>query len=166
MPKKTEKKWLRGFAGAWHISEPIPDLFKKGRWATIDPGDNTAVAIWYNGVCMLSRTYHMSLNTPPDLIMPCTSVVIENVELWGGSSVSYASASSGDLFKLAFETGALIYEQRRQGNDVYIVSPRKWKGQLDYDQLRHILYYRFHMQTRNEHEASARGIGLWALRQF
>ena len=162
--KPTPKSWI-GFAGALHITE-LPN-FKIGRWYTIDPGDNTAIATWYEGQMLSCRTISNCIQKVPRIADGILhSVIIENVELWGGSSVSFASASSGDLFKLAFEVGALIYMFRNNGFPVYIVSPGKWKGQLNYKQLRHILLEKFHIETTNDHEASAIGIGLWAAGKF
>lgn len=94
------------------------------------------------------------------------SVIIETVELWGGSAVSYASASTGDLFRLAMQIGALIYCFKQCGNRVFLVSPRRWKGQLDYRQLRFILKTKFGFTASNDHQASAFGIGLWAKGEF
>ena len=110
----------------------------------------------------LKTYYHMISSFTNIPVFERTRVIIENVELWGGSEISYASASSGDLFKLAFVVGCLIHDFRRQGCIVYIVSPKKWKGQLNYEKLRFILKERFKIETKNDHTASAIVIGLWA----
>jgi hypothetical protein len=145
-----------------HITEPPKD-FNNGGWYTIDPGDNTARATWNSGQMLNCQTYPNCLTKIPKIADSIIhSVLIEGVEFWGTSSVSYASASSGDLIKLAFEVGTLIYLFRNNGFPVYIVSPKIWKGQLDYKQLRHILLDKFGIKTTNNHEASAIAIGLWA----
>jgi len=145
------------------LVESPPLEFKVGRWLTIDPGDYTAVCQWYGGIQVSCTTYTHCLEKVPDIAAGLMqNVIIENVELWSGSSISYASASSGDLFKLAFEIGALIYMFRQNNFPVYLVSPRKWKGQLNYKQLQYILKTKFSIETINDHEASAIGIGLWA----
>jgi hypothetical protein len=91
-----------------------------------------------------------------------SSVLIESIELFGGSAVSYASASQGDLFRLAMQIGGLIRDFKNAGARVFLVSPRRWKGQLNYEQLRHILAIKFFFIAKNDHQASAYGIGLWA----
>lgn len=58
-------------------------------------------------------------------------VALECAELWGGSALSYASASKGDLFKLT----TLIGDLRRiaiqtTGTKPLLVSPRLWKGTM------------------------------------
>jgi len=140
-----------------------PDQFKYGQWLTIDPGDNTAVCSWKNGAYVDIITFRNCLSELPCLLFSSFfSIIIENVNLWGGSSVSYASAASGDLFKLAMLIGALIQKFRSKGFSVYLVNPVKWKGQLNQTQLQNILLKKFHITVNNEHEVSAIGIGLWA----
>jgi len=90
------------------------------------------------------------------------NIIIESVELWGGSSVSYASAASGDLFRLAFQIGAFIRHFKQLECSIFLVSPRTWKGQLNYKQLRFIFKKKYCMDFKNDHEASAFGIGFWA----
>jgi hypothetical protein len=148
------------------LDEPIPALFNKGCWATIDPGDHTAVQLWINGKpSMLYTKYDMIKNLDTAFLKSVcmyNSVIIESVELWSGSLTSYTSATRGDLFKLAYVIGGILSALREIGSDRYVVSPRKWKGQLDYHKLRHILKVKFGFEARNDHEASARGMGLWA----
>ena len=132
---------------------------------TVDPGDNTAVCRWRNGKMImadLKTYYHMIPSFSNIPVFSGTRVIIENVELWGGSEISYASAAGGDLFKLAFVVGCLIHDFRSQGCFVYIVSPKTWKGQLNYEKLRFILREKFHIDTKNDHTASAIGLCLWA----
>ena len=154
------------FTGATLIKEPPKD-FNKGRWLTVDPGDNTAMCRWEKGILGVHFTYRHCLILFPDIyIYPKEKIIIENVELFGGSSISHASAVKGDLFKLSMEIGALINDFRKKGCEVYLVSPRTWKGQLNYTQLRFILKEKFKITVKNDHEASAIGIGLWALGRF
>jgi hypothetical protein len=157
------QSWI-GFAGAVHITQPPKDFNDGALWCTIDPGDNTSICHWVKGIQdgPVDNYKNCLLDIPTVADGFKKNVIIEDVELWGGSSISFASASSGDLFKLAFEVGALIYQFRKNHFPVYIVSPRIWKGQLNYIQLRHILLEKFHIETKNDHEASAIGIGLWA----
>jgi hypothetical protein len=150
------------FNGATLIDKP-PSDFMGGRWVTIDPGDNTAICQWIEGEMIELLTFTKCLQNAPILhIFTGASVIIENVELWGGSAVSYTSAARGDLFKLAMVVGVLIDNYKKCGCSVYLVSPRKWKGQLDQKQLQHILLKKFKFKARNDHEASAFAIGLWA----
>jgi hypothetical protein len=150
------------FAGANLIKEPPKD-FNRGNWATIDPGDNTAVVDWERGRIGSPFTYRHSLLTFSGIaVHKYTKIIIENVELFGGSSISHASAVKGDLFKLSMEIGALISDFRKKDCTVYLVNPRTWKGQLNYKQLRFILKEKFNIVVKNDHEASAIGIGLWA----
>jgi hypothetical protein len=154
------------FNGATLIDNP-PINFNFGRWYTIDPGDNTAICEWIDGKMTDLITIEKCLSNSPIIhIFSSSFVIIENVELWGGSSVSYTSAARGDLFKLAMVVGVLINNYKKCGCSIYLVSPRKWKGQLNQEQLQHILSEKFKFKARNEHEASAYGIGLWAAGMF
>jgi hypothetical protein len=143
-----------------------PEQFNHGCWLTIDPGDNTAICRWTDCQFRFAQTFKGCLNNFPQLLSILVnssfSIIIENVNLWGGSATSYASAASGDLFKLAMLTGALIQNFKNLGATVYLVNPIKWKGQLNQEQLQHILRKKFNIEPKNEHEASAIGIGLWA----
>jgi len=62
------------------------------------------------------------------------TVVLEYAELWGGSALSFASASKGDLFKLATLIGSLrhaaiqVTEQKP-----LLVGPRVWKSTMPKD---------------------------------
>ena len=154
------------FDGAFLLNRP-PDNFNRGHWLTVDPGNNTAVCHWYDGRMGFIFTYKDCIKSMQSVHLTCFSkIIIENVELWGGSSISYASAASGDLFKLAMVVGALIYQFTKDSHCVYIVSPKKWKGQLNQEQLQFILKNKFNVIAKNEHEASAIGIGLWAAGKF
>lgn len=137
----------------------------RGKWITVDPGINLAFALWESKEIKETLYYTNALDRFKAPV-PSGAVLIESVELFGGSAVSYASAARGDLFRLAFQIGALIHYFREFGSEVYLVSPRTWKGQLNYKQLRHVLKHKFLYEAKNDHEASAVGLGLWAMGDF
>lgn len=87
-----------------------------------------------------------------DVVLP-TLVVIEYPEVWSASAKSMASATSGDLLKLASLIGCLGLTARREA-DVLFITPARWKGQLSKEAVeRRIkqvakldrLYYRNHV---------------------
>lgn len=133
-------------------------------FVTIDPGDHTGVCLWNAGNLREFYTIGDCLKNPEKAfgVLYNRHVIFEEVELWSGSSVSFASASRGDLFKLAYLIGAYVNTVQHSGGHAYLVSPRRWKGQLNYKQLRHILDKKFSITVNTDHEASAVGIGLWA----
>jgi len=149
-----------------NLEEPLPLDFRHGSWATIDPGAHTAICYWQDGEVVEREIFNNFFVHPPFSLLKSKygncKIIIEGVELWGSSAISYASGTSGDLFKLAYTVGCLITLFREINCLVYIVSPRRWKGQLDYKKLRHILESFFQFEAKNDHEASAYGIGLWA----
>lgn len=144
------------------LDEP-PNGFDKGKWLTVDPGSGLFIMEWTDGVMTNKFYYRNALAEYPFVLdTAARNVIIEDVELWSGSAVSYASATQGDTFRLAMQIGALINDYRNARCNIYLVSPRRWKGQLNYEQLRFILSHKFKIITKNDHEASAYGIGLWA----
>jgi hypothetical protein len=154
------------FDGAILLEKP-PITFKNGEWITIDSGDNTALRGWESGEMLSIKTYRHCLDAFPYISFGGSpSVIIENVNLFPGASISFASALKGDLFRLAFEIGALIRLFRQCLCPVYLVNPSKWKGQLSDQQLRYVLKKKFKLTFNNNHEACATGIGLWALGEF
>lgn len=58
-------------------------------------------------------------------------VVIESQELWGASADSYASGIRGDLFLLAYMTGAMAGACSSAGVTFRLLAPREWKGQMN-----------------------------------
>lgn len=90
-------------------------------------------------------------------------VVIEFPGLWSASALSMASASSGDLFKLAFLTGVLATLMREIARaPVILISPQAWKGQLPKSIVQERVEKLLGEEVPN-HAADAVGMGLaWA----
>jgi Holliday junction resolvasome RuvABC endonuclease subunit len=88
------------------------------------------------------------------------NVVMEFVQLWGQSSVSMASATKGDLFKLAFLVGALYQTASSLlVLDPVIVKPADWKGQMGKDVVDKRIW-RAVKEAYPNHAADAVAIGL------
>ena len=87
--------------------------------------------------------------------------VIEYQQLWSGSAVSMASASSGDLFKLTLLTGVLASAANKAKAKVVLVTPGQWKGQLSKDTTRRRMVRAFGPSgVFQDHVEDAVGIGL------
>ena len=87
---------------------------------------------------------------------------IEFPGLWAGDAVSYASTSSGDLFKLAFMVGALAEcLSRTYGPTPELFSPQEWKGQLSKTQVNQRIERAIKKSFPN-HVSDAVGMGLAA----
>ena len=79
---------------------------------------------WESRSCSVVRKLMLELG----VYIPRSILIVEFPQLWGGSAKSYASASRGDLMKLAFMVGQLcwIFRNRPLG----IVTPGEWKGNM------------------------------------
>ena len=89
--------------------------------------------------------------------------VIEFPCLWSGSGLSQASASRGDLFKLAYLCGSLAAMCGIRGVRVELPSPQDWKGQLPKDVvIKRILRFFPEGTIIKDHEADAIGMGIAA----
>lgn len=143
--------------------------------ATIDPGIHTAYAKWENG--KLSDLFTINLKGENDVEyieslnnrfprdwMPV--VVIEDVRLFTGSAKSMASGARGNLITLSKIVGAIAFICSSLRMQVEFVNPQTWKGQLNYKQLRRILKVKYGFTAKNDHEASAYGMGLWKMGKF
>jgi hypothetical protein len=129
------------------------------------------MAAWFEGELLNTTTIVLRSDNTGGIIAqlkqklkvvnrPYCGVVIEGVELFSGSAVSYTSAARGNLFLLSYIIGALLYHFI-DSNPV-VVQPHIWKGQLNYKQLRYILKTKFGFEANNDHIAAAVGIGHWA----
>lgn len=90
-------------------------------------------------------------------------LVLESPEVWGGSSKSYASATSGDLLKLVALVGAFHWEFfRRTGEQPVLVTPTRWKGGMPKDTVMRRIARAFGKRTCRfpDHIADAVGMGL------
>lgn len=87
-------------------------------------------------------------------------VVIEFPELWSASAKSFASSSTGDLFKLTYLVGGFgeIVRQVTMRNPL-LVTPQQWKGQLPKDVVKKRIKEMLQTDYPN-HTADAVGIGL------
>jgi hypothetical protein len=137
--------------------------------ATIDPGIHTAIAKWNCNTLTSIKTINLKGSNDAELLQDLANkihdpdthaeVIIEDVRLFTSSAISLASGARGNLTTLAKIAGAIAFYYSYSG--VSFVNPQKWKGQLNYDQLRRILKIKFKYIARNEHEASAYGIGMY-----
>jgi len=61
---------------------------------------------------------------------PLRLIVMEFPALWSGSGLSYASAETGDLFKLTYIIGGFGRIAQHGYVPIALVSPQEWKGNL------------------------------------
>ena len=87
------------------------------------------------------------------------SVILEFPQFWADSAVSHASASKGDLFKLAFVIGTMAKTSFDWGANTALIFPQSWKGQLKKDVVLRRINRAIVMFCR-DHEGDAVGIGL------
>lgn len=142
---------------------------------TIDPGVHTAIVGWHFGKMIWIYTISLSGSGDSELLLDLrhkleghcnaqyireTRVIIEDVGLWTGSATSMASGARGNLTTLAKIAGALAFYFMPL-NIVEFITPMKWKGNLSNKQLRMVLKQKFNIETKNAHEASAMGLGLY-----
>jgi len=129
-----------------NIKESFPCV---GPVMTIDTGLHTGWACWNN-----VETQTISLNWG-DFTVPSRIKIFENKlewlingwesllnthlpryiylegqGLWAQSADSYASTSSGDLFRLSYITGAFAGIAIKKRMSTKIIKPQEWKGQL------------------------------------
>lgn len=94
-------------------------------------------------------------------LQPAT-VIFEWPGLWASSAKSQASASKGDLFKLAYLIGGMADGLHVDGIKSILVSPQEWKGQLDSDVVALRIERQWGITTPNDHESDAIGMGMAA----
>jgi hypothetical protein len=159
------------------VSKPdYKNIFKKHRFATIDPGITTAIQYWNDGVPG-DKVVHKVPESKMDSAMGnrldfltakmnfrhVQYVIIEAMDFRMGSARSMASAGRGNLSLLAYIIGAISH--RAIIDNAIVLDPvtySQWAGQLTYKQLRIVLEKKFGFVSKNNHEAAAYGIGLWA----
>ena len=143
---------------------------------TVDPGDHTGWAFWEGDIFPRTGIVHLEHSEigleDPDRIhilgklfrkliatLNPKLVVIEGVNLWGGSAKSQASASRGDSFYLAKAIGAFTYIAKQSGAAVQYINVNQWKGQLPKEEvLRRIKL--FNGLEYPNHIGDAVGIGM------
>jgi hypothetical protein len=157
----------------------------KNLYLTIDPGLNTAIAIWTNNNHLID-TVEFTINKykhKKDMTIEhkltlmrlflsskigkylnyINHVHIESVELWGGSSLSYMAGIRGDLFLLSYLVGIYFEFFISKQINTYLVSAHTWKGQLAYNALliRVTNILKLDENTYSEHAINALGLGLY-----
>ena len=123
----------------------IPEL---DECATVDPGRKTGIAFWdgtffpstttisYKDAIKKSLSKYIAYMTDSfyDLLDTHNTyykfIQIEGVEVWGSSSKSMASATSGDLIILSYLVGAYVVVAQEFTKEVQIKTAPQWKGQL------------------------------------
>lgn len=142
---------------------------------TIDPGDSTGYAYWsgllspkvgqFNNNCrakdlelqlchMLKKFDALLDDLHPEL------VVIESVEVWGGSLTSITSAVRGNLMKLSYMVGVYSALCDQRGITFKLIPARRWKGQLSKDAVKLRVYRAIKKHYPQTHMTDAVGIGL------
>jgi hypothetical protein len=149
---------------------------------TVDPGYDTGIALWLGNYRPLytilstdreretvDKIYDISTQFACYLqnFKPKT-MIIEGVNLWGGSAASQAGTSKGYTFNLAYLVGSIITRAMDAQIDVKIVYVsdttvdnvkfKGWKGNLDNKALRKRIE-RINEQIYPEHAQEAVGIG-------
>ena len=151
------------------------------RMISIDPGFNTGWAYWerktlidfgsFNSVYAphkdqyqffpdMFRTFKFELFK--SLKLRPTTVVIEKVNLWGGSMKSMASAKRGDLFQLAYLIGGYyqICSMKKFIFNIQLISVNEWKGQMPKIVVANRIRNKLGITLPNDHISDAVGIGL------
>jgi hypothetical protein len=150
---------------------------------TVDPGDNTGVAIWRNDQIVetvffnlkgkekkqsVADRHHIMCRKFLSAVAAIDTIdkfIIEGVSLWGQSTKSQAAALRGDTFRLAYLVGGYVnvIQTIFPSCDVQVVDVREWKGSLPTDALiREVTLFTGNEPT-NEHVACAIGIGMHAI---
>jgi hypothetical protein len=133
---------------------------------TIDPGVHTAIAEWCSGICKRVYTINLKGGCDAELLKCLASrlpillfdkIVIEDIQVITSSAISLTSAARGNLTTLAKIAGAIAFAYSRK--EIRFIKAQEWKGQLKYKQLRNILKLKFGYEAKNDHEASAYGMG-------
>lgn len=139
---------------------------------SIDPGMNTGWAFWDSGRLVdygVIKLKHQSLEV--DLIHASMAystifttwkperVAIEYPGIWGGSTVSMASAFSGDLIKLAAMVGC--YVSISMEASIRLIPPNKWMGQLNKEAVAIRVTRATGLEIKSSHINDAIGIGLF-----
>lgn len=152
------------------ISKPVPKL-RQDNFLSIDPGVRTfGMAHFVDGVLTESNVIRKkNISEVIDEILFLMEVhqcpvAIEGQERQMGPA-GWASYAKGNLFHLAYVTGAAVGFTTIYGLDAYIVLPSRWKGSLSKDQVktRIRLVPGYEHVSLRDHEADAIGIGLWIM---
>ena len=122
------------------------------RVITVDPGDNSGWAYWNGtdcpdyGVISLKgkeKEYEdvdklallsLRFSTLLRQFRP-EHVVLEGINLWGGSAQSMASASRGNSFYVAYLVGAYLHCAVQARAQTRIMTVQQWKGQLPKEEV-------------------------------
>lgn len=88
-------------------------------------------------------------------------VIIEGAGMWGDSIKSGIAAKSGDSFRLAYLVGMLFTQSLHHTNQIAIVSPLEWKGNMSKEVTKARVQLAGYT-AKTEHEYDAIGIGLSA----
>jgi hypothetical protein len=144
---------------------------------TIDPGWNTAVAVWKDR--KLCDVYYFTAKKKEsnklkymahifsDVIDKLAfgdyekKAFIEGVQIYGDIT-SQTSARSGYLTELSYLIGAYNIILQKHGYDTKILLPRQWKAQLPKEAVRERVQLEGYILD-NSHEYDAVGIGLAVL---
>jgi len=150
-----------------------------GFWASIDPGlTGTGIAIWIKRNSIPVETYSLKYKTQKDYMSYIQEilyehkvkwVIIEEVVYFSGSITGQVSTTSGATFKLSRFIGSLEMLLDFMDINHALVTPMKWKGQLDKKnterKIRELLP-NIDIKKGNDHEFDAVGIGLNVLGKF
>lgn len=144
--------------------------------ATVDPGWNTAVALFTSAHGIHPQTWFFSHKAIKDNIQKMNAladdfalfldtlhprkVIFEDVGLWGSDARSMVSAQRGDTFGLAMLIGMYMRECFLRGIPVSTLTPIQWKGNASKDIIRKRVQLRLGADLANEHIYDAVGIGL------
>jgi hypothetical protein len=97
-------------------------------------------------------------------LTPATEAVyIEGVNVYSASTISQASATSGNLIFLTLMVGAMAPICKCNYGFAPIILDPRWKGQLPYPALREWVYRIINVKCKNDHEAAAVGMGLFLM---
>ncbi len=143
--------------------------------ATVDPGINTAIAVWYGKrniptvqsfsvragigemkqLALLCKYFHSNM-----LVYQPKECFIESDEFWKGDLRSETSAEKGNLTLLSHIIGSYYGICFELGIDCHFIKAREWKGQMKKEIVARRVQMAIGQTYPSTHRMEAVGIGL------
>ena len=151
----------------------------EGFWASIDPGlTGTGICIWMKRNPRPVKTYSLKCKDQYHYMLHIKRILLDHQVKWAiieeavyfsGNVKGQVATTSGKIFKLSRFIGALEMLCDVINISHALVTPMKWKGQLDKKnterKIRELIPGIL-IKIGNDHEFDAVGIGLFILGKF